>query len=448
MTTKAETVRAKAGKDETREPSRTMATTAGSTVAPSGSRVPGQRPRRESLSLAEARRIALAAQGFVDPKPSGQVTMRHLKRVIDRIAALQIDSVNVLQRAHYMPLFSRLGAYPTALLERAAGRAPRVLFEYWGHEASLLPVELHPYFRWRMARAREQAWGGMRDVAERRPELVSWVLAQVRERGPVTGTEIEEDKSQRTNHWGWNWSDTKRALEWLFWCGEVTAAGRNNAFARCYDVPERVLPAEVLNAPTPSEPEAMRELVRRSAAALGVAAELELRDYFRLPPAGARRAIAELVEEGTLVPVTVESWRAPAYLYATARLPRRVEAATLISPFDPLVWERARVERLFGFRYRIEIYTPAPQREYGYYVLPFLLGDRLVARVDLKADRRAGVLRVPGAWVEPGVPEGEVASALAGALQDLAGWLGLAAVDAPQHGNLSGVLPHIEVAAG
>src|SRR5690606_6994051 len=314
------------------------------------------------LSLAQARRIALAAQGFTDPPPAGVPTLRHVRRVFRRIGLVQIDSVNVVQRAHYVPLYSRLGPYPTALLDRAAHRAPRILFEYWGHEASLLPVELHPYLRWRMARAREHAWDRMRRLAQEPPALVDWVRQEGAQRGPVTAAEIEEDLPRRRGEaWGWAWSDVKTALEWLFYLGEVTAAARNGAWARRYDLPERVLPASVLAAPTPAPAEARRHLVARAAAALGVAAAPELRDYFRLPVAGFREAVEDLVAEGVLVPVTVAGWRQPAWRHRDAKLPRRVHAATLLSPFDPLIWERGRTERLFGFRYRIEIYVPAPR---------------------------------------------------------------------------------------
>jgi uncharacterized protein YcaQ len=394
----------------------------------------------DSVSLAQARRIALAAQGFTDPRPKGAATMRHVRRVLARTGLLQIDSVNVLQRAQYVPLFSRLGPYPTALLDRAAYQAPRILFEYWGHEASLVPVSLQPHLRWRMSAAHVHAWGRMRRIARDMPDLVTWVLGEVCDRGPLTAAEIEQDVPVRSQHWGWNWSDVKAALEWLFWTGEVTAARRSGSFARSYDLTERVLPAEVLALPTPTEPEAHRELLRVAAAALGVAAEVELRDYFRLPVAGFRRAVVELVEEGVLRPVLVQGWRQRAYLHADARLPRRVGAGTLVSPFDPLVWERSRTERLFGFRYRIEIYTPVDRRVHGYYVLPFLLGDSFVARVDLKADRREGVLRVPGAWAEPGHRADEVAHALARALHELAGWLGLAVVAPAERGDLAGAL--------
>ena len=394
----------------------------------------------ESLSLAQARRIALAAQGFADPAPTGVPTLRHLRRVLGRIGLLQIDSVNVLQRAHYMPIYSRIGPYPTDLLDRAAYRRPRELFEYWGHEASLIRVDLHPVLRWRMAAARTDAWGGMRRIAQEQPQLVAWVLDEVRANGPLTAAQIEHDAPRETGNWGWNWSAVKQALEFLFWAGEVTAAGRTSSFARLYDLPERVLPAAVLDAPTPTTAEAHRQLVSVAARALGVAAEPELRDYFRLPVAGARTAIAELVEAGELLPVRVQGWRQPAYLHAEARLPRWVRGNTLVSPFDPLIWERGRAKRLFGLAYRIEIYVPAPRRVHGYYVLPFLQGERFTARVDLKADRKAGVLLVPAAWLEPDADPGETAAALAAELRRLAGWLGLSAVAPPSRGDLAGPL--------
>ncbi|MBM7081642.1 winged helix-turn-helix domain-containing protein [Micromonospora humidisoli] len=394
----------------------------------------------ESLSLAQARRMTLAAQGFADPPPAGTPTRRHLRRVLDRVGLIQMDSVNVLQRAHYLPLYSRLGPYPTGLLDTAAYRRPRELFEYWGHEASLVPVGLHAALRWRMAKARDDAWGGMRRIAAEQPELVAWVRDEVAAAGPLTAAEIEHDAPRETGNWGWNWSAVKRALEFLFWAGEVTAADRTPSFARRYDLPERVLPAAALDAPTPTDAQAYRTLVAVAARSLGVAAEPELRDYFRLPLAGARQAVADLVEAGELVPVTVQGWRQPAWRHVDARLPRWVRGNTLVSPFDPLVWQRARTERLFGFGYRIEIYVPAAQRVHGYYVLPFLQGERFTARVDLKADRRAGVLLVPAAWQEPGVAPGETAVALAAELHRLAGWLGLDAVAPPAAGDLAAPL--------
>jgi uncharacterized protein YcaQ len=390
-----------------------------------------------SLSLPQARRIALAAQGFLDAPPGGVVDRRHLRRVLGRLELLQMDSVNVLQRAHYLPLYSRLGPYPTQLLDRAAYRAPRELFEYWGHEASLLPVGLHPYLRWRMER--DHSWGGVTRLARDQPKLVDWVRQEVLDNGPLTAAEVEADAPRRSGNWGWNWSDSKTALEWLFWRGEVLVSRRNGAFARVYDAPERVLPPAVLAAATPTPADAFRELMRRSAVALGVATEPELRDYFRLPVAGTRVAIAELVEAGELVPVTVEGWRGVAYLHRDARLPRWVRAAAVLSPFDPVVWNRDRAQRLFDFTYRIEIYTPAAQRTFGYYVLPFLLGDRLVARVDLKADRSTATLLVPAAWAEPNAPP-QTAAALAAELHRLAQWLGLDRVAAPVRGDLAAAL--------
>ncbi len=394
----------------------------------------------DSLSVAQARRIALAAQGFTDPVPGGATDMRHLRRVLRRVHLIQMDSVNVLQRAHFMPLYSRLGPYPQALLDRAAYQRPRELFEFWGHEASLITVDLQPLFRWRMANAREYAWGNMVRIATQQPELVARVLDEVRDRGPITAAQIEHDVPRTKDNWGWNWSAVKQALEWLFYTGQVSAAERTTSFARRYDLTERVLPQEVLDAPTPAPQDAFRALVELAARSLGVAAEPELRDYFRLPVLGFKQAVAELTEDGVLVPVAVPGWKGPTYLHHEARLPRRVRAATLVSPFDPLIWERARTERLFDMNYRIEIYVPAAQRLYGYYVLPFLLGDRFAARVDLKADRKAGVLQIPAAWIEPTADQEETAAALALELRRLAGWLGLGTIAPPQRGDLAGPL--------
>jgi uncharacterized protein YcaQ len=385
---------------------------------------PARRRPIERLSAAQARRMALAAQGFADPRPAGTPDGWALRRVLDRVGLLQVDSVNVLQRAHYLPLFARLGPYPVELLDRARDRAPRRLFEYWGHEASLLPVATQPLLRWRIQRDR--------------PELVAEVLEEVRANGPVAASEVlEHERPKRTGPW-WDWSDVKRAFEWLFWSGQITSA-RRRGFERLYDLPERVLPPEVIATPTPPLEEAQRELVRIAARACGVAAEKDLRDYFRLPVGEARARVDELVEAGELWPVEVEGWSVPGYVWPEARLPRSVSARALVGPFDSLVWERPRAERIFGFRYRIEIYVPAPKRVHGYYVLPFLLGDRLVARVDLKADRAAGNLLVQSAFAEPDAPP-ETAAELREELASMAGWLGLDGVSVQPRGNLAPAL--------
>ncbi|HET6627756.1 MAG TPA: crosslink repair DNA glycosylase YcaQ family protein [Nocardioidaceae bacterium] len=395
--------------------------------------------RDRTLSRSQARRVTLAAQGFLDPRHRTP-TMRTLTRAVARTGVLQIDSVNVLQRAHYMPLFSRIGAYDPALLHRAAGRAPRRLVEYWAHEAAFMPVDLWPLMQHRMARARSEAWGGPRRIFEEKPDLVAWVLEEVRQRGPVTARGIEGDLPRANkDNWGWNWSETKQALEFLFYAGEVSVARRNAAFERLYDLPERVLPADVLAMPTPTQDQAHVELVRRAAVSHGVATETCLRDYYRMRPDAARAAIGTLVEDGELLPVGIEGWRRPAYLHRDARLPRRVRARALLSPFDPVVWERARAEQLFGFRYRIEIYVPEKQRVHGYYVLPFLLGEDLVARVDLKADRKSGVLQVKGSYAEPRAPE-ETPAELAMELHALAGWLDLDTVAVEPRGDLAPAL--------
>jgi uncharacterized protein YcaQ len=390
-----------------------------------------------TLSLAAARRIALAAQGFAEPRPSGPVERRHLLRLVRRLGLHQIDSVNVLARAHYLPAFSRLGPYSTALLDAAAWAKPRRLFEYWAHEASLLPLELHPLLRWRMARAErgDGLWRSMQGFAGERRASAEAVFARIAAEGPLAASDFERGKA---SGW-WAWSDAKRALEWLFWAGRITTAARRRSFERVYDLPERVLPAALLALPTPDGKDARRSLLDRAGRALGIATAGDLRDYFRLSPADALPRIAELAEAGTLIPVAVEGWRQPAYLHAEARRPRRVEAQALLSPFDPLIWERSRTERLFGLRYRIEIYTPADKRVHGYYVLPFLLGDRLVARVDLKADRQAGALRVQAAHAEPGAPA-ETAGRLAAELRLMAGWLGLDSVRVAGRGDLSSPL--------
>nr|WP_204264583.1 crosslink repair DNA glycosylase YcaQ family protein [Geodermatophilus normandii] len=388
----------------------------------------------------------MAAQGFADPRPAGVVDSRQLRRMTDRLAVVQIDSVNVVSRSHYLPAFSRLGAYRRSTLDDFTARRHE-LFEFWAHEASFLPVRLHPYLRWRMAAAEEQAWGSMVRIQRERPGYVAEVLDRVREAGPVRASELGEARPDRPGSM-WNWHAGKVALEWLFYTGVLTARARTTSFERVYDLTERVLPAAVLQTPTPGPADAVRELVRTAARALGVATERDLRDYFRLRPAQARQAILELADAGDMLPVEVAGWGAPAWLDPAARRPRWIRARALLSPFDSLVWERPRVERIFGFRYRLEIYTPAAQRVHGYYVLPFLLGDRLVARVDLKADRQAGVLRVQAAHAEDGVDRAEVGAELAAELRLMAGWLELDDVAVADRGDLAADLTAALAGAG
>ena len=382
--------------------------------------------RREKLSAAAARRIALAAQGFAAARPAS-VHVGQMQRTIDRLGLLQIDSVNVLARAHYLPLFSRLGNYERALLDRIAwGRkSQRRLFEFWAHEASLLPVDTQPLLRWRMQRLREQTSGKGKLIlfAREKKAFIAEVLREIRERGALAASELSNGGERRGPWWGWN--DGKLAVEWLFFAGVVTTATRRGTFERVYDLTERVLPASVLALPTPSAEEAQRELLRFSARALGVATEFDLRDYFRLGVADTKARLAELVEAGELLPVTVEGWKKPAYLDPKARMPRWIEARALLAPFDPLVWERERTHRIFDFFYRIEIYTPLSKRNYGYYVLPFLLGDRLVGRVDLKADRATSRLLAHAVHVEPGVDRQKIEGPLREELRLMADWLGL-----------------------
>lgn len=371
--------------------------------------------------------------------------------MIDDVGLLQLDSVNVFLRSHYMPAFSRLGAYPREALDQLAwhedkdGHTKRArrrdLIEYWGHEASLLPVELQPLLRWRMARADELSWKGVRRIAAEQPQLLEFVLDEVRERGPLRTADLKAPERKRKPGEMWSWSEEKTALEYLFYSGQLCAARRVN-FERHYDLPERVLPGHVLEAPTPTQEEAQRQLLLIAAKRLGVATEADLGDYFRLPRAESKARVAELVEDGELIVVQVEGWDQPAYVTneRPAGLRRVAKARALLTPFDSLVWARERTERLFDFRYRIEIYVPAPKRVHGYYVLPFLLGDRLVARVDLKSDRQAGVLRVRSAFAEPHADPKEVARELAEELRLLSEWLGLGGVSVERKGDLASML--------
>ncbi|WP_192362988.1 winged helix-turn-helix domain-containing protein [Mesorhizobium mediterraneum] len=395
---------------------------------------------KEKISLAMARRIALAAQGFADPRPNSTPDRRHLARVLGRTGLLQIDSVSAVVRAHYMPLYSRLGPYPLALLDNAAVTRKRTVFEYWAHEASFLPVETYPLMRWRMERAErgEEMYNGLAKWGRERAAYIEDIYREVVERGPIAASALE---GQKGNGGWWGWSDAKHAFEWLFWAGRITTASRRG-FERLYDLPERVLPPAVLALPVPSPEDAHRELLRISARAHGVATASDLRDYFRLSPADINGRIEELVDTGDLLPVRVEGWDKTAYLHKDARFPRKIEARALLAPFDPVVFERSRTERLFDFRYRIEIYTPAEKRQYGYYVLPFLLGEKIVARIDLKADRPAGVLRVHAAYAEPGAPP-QTAAALFEELKLMQGWLGLERIDVTPAGDLGQPLADI-----
>jgi uncharacterized protein YcaQ len=397
----------------------------------------------EKMSAAAARRTALAAQGFGESRPVSTPTRRHLRKVLSQVQLIQLDSVNVAVRAHYMPLFSRLGAYEPALVDDAAwshtARKPRMLVEYWAHEASLLPVEDWPLLQ--SGAKRQGWWTNYAQIVDRTPALVEDILAVVKELGPIGAGGIEREVAGAVGRgpgaW-WERSEVKKVCEWLFGMGRLTT-GTRRSFERLYDLTERVVPPALLaRRVTPDE--GARELISRSAIALGVATETDLRDYYRLGPAVARQAVAELVEDRVLEPVAVEGWRPQAYRHAAARTPRAIAGRALLCPFDPLIWERARTERIFDFHYRIEIYVPEPKRVYGYYVFPFLLDGELVGRVDLKADRAAGVLRVQGAFAEPDVEPGRVAAELGGELRLMAGWLGLDDVVVGARGALAPVL--------
>ena len=387
-----------------------------------------------TLSAEQARRIALAAQGFGVARPEAAAASR-FRQTVRKLGVVQIDSVNVVTRTHYLPAFSRLGDYPRQTLEAEAWGRKRSLFEYWGHEASLLPIESQPLFRWRMARAEagQGLWTGVARFGRERSDYIAEVLTEIERRGPVTGADFAT--GPRGAPGWWSWSDGKRALEWLFWAGLITTKTRRG-FERVYDLPHRALPSVIVDQSTPDEADAQRELVRIAARAMGVATGADLRDYFRLPLEDARARVAELVEAGELIPVTVRGWRNIAFLDPSARKPRRIEARALLSPFDNLIWFRDRTERLFDVRVRLEIYTPAEKRQHGYYVLPFLQDEAITARVDLKADRARSVLLVQAAWREPqagrATPE-----ALGRELETMARWLGLERVEVVGKGDLA-----------
>ena len=378
--------------------------------------------RPQEISRDQARRIALRAQGFGVARPTATVDRRHGRRVLDHVGLIQIDSVNVVVRSQELPLFARLGHHRRDLVAQMTAAGD--LFEYWGHEASHLPVAMHPLLRWRMDDAREGrgTWGPIARIAGEHPALLAHVLAQVSQRRLTVGM---LDGGGERGEGMWAWSPGKMALEYLFWSGQITAR-RGPNFERWYDLPERALPASVLAAPTPEPREAKKALLLAGARSHGVGTARDLADYFRLNIPESRPLLAELVAEGALEAVSVQGWDQPAFLEPAARCPRWIRGRALLSPFDSVVWERARAERIWGFRYRIEIYVPKPKRVYGYYVLPFLLDGELVARVDLKADRQAGVLRVQSAYGEVAIDVGRVAGELAAELAELATFLGLA----------------------
>ena len=392
------------------------------------------RASRATISLGEARRIALAAQGFTDPRPTGRVDRRHLRRVLDRIGLIQIDSVNVVVRSQELPLFARLGRHPRSLIADAT--AAGELFEYWVHEASHVPTAHHHLYRWHMEGPHK--WSRFLQLEQRRPGFTDEVYRRVADEGPLASGDLHQRVGKKGT-W-WDWDDGKVALEHLFWTGRITAVRRPTDFARVYDLTERVIPADVLARPFVAERDARKELLVLAARHHGIATFEDLTDYHRQKNVPCRPLVDELVDDGRLRRSTVDGWAKPAYLHPDAARPRRAQAQALLSPFDPVVWCRDRALRLFGFHYRIEIYVPSPKRQYGYYVLPFLLGDELVARVDLKADRRRGVLMVPGAFAEPGVAVDDVADALAAELHTMAGWLGLASVEVGARGDLASPL--------
>ena len=391
------------------------------------------------LSPALARRIALAAQGFGRPLPE-TASPRAVGAVVDRLGLLQIDSVNVFERSHYLPAFSRVGAYDRAALDRiTSGRRGRMV-EYWAHQAAFIPRELWPLFEFRRQEFRKKGsdWGGW--VAENR-SLADWLRTELTADGPMRASEIEHDANERRGPW-WGWSDVKRTLEMMFRTGEVVCVERRR-FERVYALPEQALAPELLG-PPPAEADAVRQLVELAASAQGIATEADLADYWRMKRAPVRAAVADLEEAGVLLPVEVPGWTTgsrptPAWLHRDARRPRRIEAAAVLSPFDPVVWFRPRTERLFDFHYRIEIYTPEPDRKFGYYSLPVLIDDRVVGRVDLKSDRKGGVLRVQSAWAESDAPA-DTAARLAPVLRRAATWQGLDDITVTGRGDLSPAL--------
>ena len=390
----------------------------------------------ERVTPGQARRVLLAAQGFGSAPPA-TVGRRRLEAAARRLGLLQLDSVNVFERSHYLPLHARLGAYEKAQLDRVTFADPARWTEWWAHEAALFPVEDLPLWSWRKAeyRARDP-W--FPDFAGDHEALMRELLDVLRGEGPLAASDIEHEENRRHGPW-WGWSAVKRGLEILFRRGDVVSAGRTR-FERRYALPEQVLPDSVLGVEVPRA-DAIRELVRRSAVALGIGTAADLADYYRLRTDDTRAAVRDLEEAGELVPVRVDGWRQRAWIHRDAKRPSRLRASALLSPFDPVVWDRGRAERMFGFRYRIEIYTPAPKRVFGYYSLPILLDDRLVGRIDLKSDRKAGVLRVQSAWHEEGADAAPADPGRVAALVRAAGaWQGLDEVTVADRGTLSAAL--------
>jgi uncharacterized protein len=389
----------------------------------------------DTVSGAQARRIALAAQGF-GRSPVNPVGTRQLNGVLDRLGLLQLDSVNVFERSHYLPVFARLGGYDKALLDRLTFARTGRYIEYWAHEAAVIPVESWPLMRWRMQQHRDRSTSDPTAWSQSNQPMIDWLRAELAEKGPLPARAIEHDANKRRGPW-WGWSDVKRGLEAMFRWGDVVSAGRSR-FERVYALPEQVLPTEVLGCEIDRH-DAHRQLLARAARAYGIGTASDLADYYRLKSADVKPALAELVDSGELLPVTVAGWDKPAFMHRDARVPRKITASALLSPFDPMVWYRDRAHRMFDFHYRIEIYTPAPKRVFGYYSLPVLVDDKLVGRVDLKSDRQASVLRVQSAWREAHAPAG-IEERIVPLLQAAQDWQGLERIEVVDRGDLAQAL--------